>query len=1295
MGDDVQLRLIQESIFNPQAEEEAKKILLKEIYNDILKAGKKRAQNGGELAPIPRCIHEGRICDDDKLFTYNAIRLMLSRYISKDEYGRALESPSMVMKRVALGLSKYVDSDRLYRLLVEGKFIFNSPTLFNMYADGARGALSACYVTPVYDDMMSIMDASVVQAMTFKYGGGQGFSFSNLRPRWSPVRGTGAYSSGPLSFMKIYDAVTASVKQGGKRRGANMGILHDWHPDIYNPDFDPFRAFIHHIPVPARKLLQKLRMLVDEIEKDGYRVNDTVKSLLELFTSETHDPDEAGFIQAKRGPLGDVNLTNFNISVGVHDAFMQAVLEGRNWRMISPPLSEAISNGDYKIHYSVSKATGMGRLGELIDKIETPYLSILEDEIERAIEKAESILREAGFDPQRRNPYAWEYPARTIWQEIILGAWESGDPGIFFLDNHNKWNPTPWLGVVVATNPCVGKNTLILTPEGLSRAESLYRHAMLGRVGGSIAGVVADAYVLGEGGEAVGYTTQLKAPIQLGDGLALINSNSIVWHIGRKKGYKITLETGHEIIVTKEHRLLAWSKERGEYEYIPASRIARERGVYLIPIYMMTFARTDWQSKKGIKWKGVEQIASLLLSDFKLENGNIKLTPLAPEISHLIEHAFTEYGKTECQIRKEGDTIIVDGYCLTLNNELLQDMLRDPYSLVEKTPLLSLAEAGYYIGAGLHSGVTLTEKLRERIPILAVILQLAGWVLRIEDGKVYTVRHREPVYLARVVGVEEVEDDFYDFTVPGYHAYIGNGIVHHNCGEQPLYPFESCNLGSLSIDKYVALGTFNVEAFYRDVMVAVEAMDAIIDANKHPDPRQDRVNRFTRKIGLGIMGLAEALARLKIPYDSEEGVAFTLIVMASLEVFAWKRSWELGAKKGPAPAFKCLVYDWRTQKCIKKERPERLMEMHTPALLKASMVRRIMGDWLIVKYHDVRIPQEILARLSDSVRDRVSRDGTVRLVKWSAVEEVLSRVFGVTRRHYVEAMDMDPLEIADSPRHLLALAVYDPALAWEKITAYGRALGAVAPRNTVVTTIAPTGSISILAGTSSGIEPFFALVYTRRVSVGEFLEVVRSFRNRLLRAVREHRMPEKVVETILETIKNRKGSLRAALSDLEAVLVNKGAPVLVMEKNDTASLVDLMRELEELARIYPTALDVDIWYHLAHQAAAQLYVDQSISKTVNLPSKATPNDVETVYLTAWLLGFKGVTVYRDESKSQQVIYFGPESREEPVLMRPVKPRYRALRLPIAKRGHNPEMDDISGQVVVGEEDNSTCSSCSL
>jgi len=271
----------------------------------------------------------------------NAVTVLEKRYLVKDEAGRPVETPEDLFWRVARTIA---EADRrygasigaveevahaLYGLMAERRFVPNSPTLMN--AGRPLGQLSACFVLPV-DDALSngksgIYDTLRAMALVHQSGGGTGFSFSRLRPKNDIVRSTMGVASGPVSFMSLFDASTDVVKQGGTRRGANMGILRVDHPDI-----------------------------------------------MEFVTCK----DDTS------------KITNFNISVAVTDAFMTAV--------------EA--DEMYDLHHpKTGKVTGQLR-------------------------------------------------AREVWTRIIHGAWKTGEPGVFFVDKANQYNPVPHLGSYEATNPC-------------------------------------------------------------------------------------------------------------------------------------------------------------------------------------------------------------------------------------------------------------------------------------------------------------------------------------------------------------------------------------------------------------------------------------------------------------------------------------------------------------------------------------------------------------------------------------------------------------------------------------------------------------------------------------------------------------------------------------------------------------------------------------------------------------------------------------------------------------------------
>jgi len=272
----------------------------------------------------------------EPLLTENALHVLRSRYLLKNENAEITETPSQLFARVATAIAKaellYSHKNdfakwekKFYDMLSTLEFVPNSPTLMN--AGTNMNQLSACYVLPVHDDMTGIFTTLLHTALIQKSGGGTGFNFSELRNKNDFVASTGGESSGPLSFMKIYDAATDNIKQGGKRRGANMGILNCSHPDI--------EEFI-------------------SMKRDGK------------------------------------TLTNFNISVGATDDFMNAVAEEKEWQLVGPHNKE--------------------------------------------------VVRKVN--------------AKDIWNQIINNAWNTGDPGLIFLDTINKYNPTPAIGRIECTNPC-------------------------------------------------------------------------------------------------------------------------------------------------------------------------------------------------------------------------------------------------------------------------------------------------------------------------------------------------------------------------------------------------------------------------------------------------------------------------------------------------------------------------------------------------------------------------------------------------------------------------------------------------------------------------------------------------------------------------------------------------------------------------------------------------------------------------------------------------------------------------
>ncbi|OIO34792.1 MAG: ribonucleoside-diphosphate reductase, adenosylcobalamin-dependent [Candidatus Omnitrophica bacterium CG1_02_40_15] len=575
---------------------------------------------------------ELKIKNEKKLSTSeNCLKVLEKRYLMKDKDGKVIETPEGMFKRVsryiakadklygASGMEIKETEKEFYDILSNFEFMPNSPTLMNAGKDLAQ--LSACFVLPIGDSMESIFDAIKNTAMIHKSGGGTGFSFSRLRPKNSVVRSTGGVSSGPVSFMKVFNAATQAVKQGGTRRGANMGILRVDHPDILE------------------------------------------------------------FIKCKEN---DKEITNFNISVAVTEDFMNKVINDEEYSLIDPHNNKEIKK-----------------------------------------------LR-----------------AKEVFDLIVELSWKNGEPGIIFIDRINKDNPTPKLGEIESTNPC---------------------------------------------------------------------------------------------------------------------------------------------------------------------------------------------------------------------------------------------------------------------------------------------------------------------------------------GEQPLLPFESCNLGSINLAKTICEdGEKQVDwdALKKLVHAGVHFLDNVIDMNKFPLKEIEKMTKTNRKIGLGVMGWADMLIKLEIPYNSGEAVQLAEKIMKFISDEARIKSQELAQKKGAFPSFEDSIFN---------------------------------------------------------------EDGSKEL------------------------------------------------------------------RNATLTTIAPTGTISIISNASSGIEPLFALSYYRNVMDNDKLIEVNPLFEEV--AKKDGFYSRKLMDEIAE-----KGSIK----DIEAVP-------------------------EKYKRIFVTSHDIAPLWHIRMQAVFQKYTDNAVSKTVNFPHNATKDDVREVYMLAFKLGCKGVTIYRDKSREEQVL----------------------------------------------------------
>jgi ribonucleoside-diphosphate reductase alpha chain len=950
-----------------QVQDAVEQALIKKNFADVAKAYILYRQKHKELREMKSLMGD---VDDDLKLPINSFKVLKARYLQKDEEGKIIETPRQLFTRVAKAIAeqdaRYGVSEedikattrKFFRMMTTLEFLPNSPTLFNAGTDKGL-SLSACFVLPVGDAMEDIFDAVKYMALVQKSGGGTGFSFSRLRPKGYPVRSTRGVASGPLSFMRVFNVATDVIKQGGKRRGANMGVMRVDHPDIID------------------------------------------------------------FISCKEK---ESEMTNFNLSVGITDDFMKAVENGENY-----------------------------------------YLR----------------------DPKTRDPVG-QLNARKVFSLITTFAWKNGDPGIIFLDEINRHNPTPEIGEIEATNPCVSADTLIMTRKGYVPI-------------GKMVGHKAEIWTGYEWSEVVPRITgenQQLMRISFSDGSHVDCTPYHKFYIekGTARNSKVSIVEAKNL--DKGMKLQRFSYPVTEGEVDMDTKIA-----YTAGFFCGDGSAESNRDRKSLWLYGAKRE---LVDNFSLESINecadnklfIKL-----DRSFEWDKRFVPDGTYTIQTRLDWLAGLLDadsGYngngsysIHSVIREFLQNVKHTLHTLGVGATLSLSKEAQLKNMPNGHGGS------KEYKCLDSWRLTISGYsMMRLVEAGLCTHRIDTSYIVSRecnrFITIDRIEakgvaDKVYCFTESKSHRGMFGCVSLGQCGEQPLLPYESCNLGSINLAKMLRETENGYEMDWKrlksTVQDAVHFLDNVIDANMYPIPEIEKASRANRKIGLGIMGFADTLILLEIPYSSEQAEIFASKVMSFIQETALEVSIAMGKERGNFPNFNRSIF---------KE--------NFPSM-----------------------------------------------------------------------------------------------------------------RNATVTTIAPTGTIGIIASASSGIEPLFAISYLRKVG---------------------NTLGEDLIETnpIFEEVLKKR---------------NLYTEELMRKVAGRESIQDIAEIPEDIRKIFVSAHNITPEWHLRIQAAIQKHVDNAVSKTINLSNSATIQDIEDIYLRAWKMGCKGVTVYRNNSRSEQILNFHDSSKKMP------------------------------------------------
>src|SRR5213080_2396079 len=1029
--------------------------------------------------------------EPDPKLSENALRVLQKRYLKKDDKGRVIETPKELFARVAWNLAQaernYGATEaqveetarRFFRIISSLEFLPNSPTLMN--AGLELQLLSACFVLPVDDSLVGIFDALKQQALIHQGGGGTGFAFSRLRPKGDFVKSTMGVASGPVSFMKIFDAATQTVKQGGcisvdsllrTSEGLKpLGRLLNSPP--LGENFTRDRVFdgtgYSHALVAQDNGPAEIYSIETEL---GLRIGATYNHALavvdengEIVWREAQDLREGDWLVIVKGG-----------HLGIDRSLPPLGPQHPNATRIRVPSDMNAELSELLGLYMADGCTSTG--GRFIITVGTVDIEVME--------RIRILMdRSFGFAPNQITEGEGRGYVDIQFQSRDLVRWMER------------------LGWVKGSSPNAFIPTEILTGSADS-ARAFLRGLFEG-----------DGHLHSGSGYPSFSTTSERLAIEAQQ---LLLSLGVVARRGTSRNRECALghRTVHTLTVIYEDSVRTFSAEIGFVSDRKQERlelgprpmvntsdvIPNQAGVLRSSYSFVGRGSGPGRSRRGANRRLYRALMHYISEEHPRALPRKRLVALMkrfPEIGgneHL--RAMSDVSKVYTHI-----TAIRPDRAPTADLEV-----PGPASFVANGVLVHNKRRGANMGIlrvdhpDILEFITCKDRTTEITNFNISVAITDKFMESVLAGRSYDLVNPRDQRVVGQLDAREVLDKIafqaWKNGEPGLFfidennrrqptPHVADMEATNPCGEQPLLPYESCNLGSIDLARHMkrnAVGRWDVDwkKLEGTIRATTRMLDDVIDMNVYPVKQIEEMTYATRKIGLGVMGFARMLFMLEVPYDSKEGVEWGRKIMQFIQETGYNESEKLAAERGVYPAW----------------------------------------------------------------------EGS---------------------RHQEKGLRL---------------------------------------RNSYVTTVAPTGTLSMIADTSGGCEPEFSLVWYKRVMDGEELPYFLDY---------------------FEEVAKREGFWRDDL--VKMILDNHGSPRGLKEVP------------EKWQRVFATAHDVAAEWHVRMQAAFQDWCDAAVSKTINMPREATVEDVKKAYLLAFDLHCKGITVYRDGSREDQVLNIGVAETEKP------------------------------------------------